>query len=122
MSAFAGFFVLIIGWPLNSFVSKRAVRIQKGVSNARDKRMGVLNELIGAVRTAPPLLAMPHADEELATRAGEIHQVLRMGRRLDRACDGCARGRDAVDAQMCVVIVRGVVVCGAAADVRAQLA
>jgi hypothetical protein len=28
---------------------KRSVRIQKGVSTARDKRMGVLNELIGAV-------------------------------------------------------------------------
>lgn len=49
LSAFAGFGVLIIGWPLNNFVAKRAVRIQKGVSNARDKRMGVLNELIGAV-------------------------------------------------------------------------
>ncbi|KAI0945816.1 hypothetical protein AcV7_009953 [Taiwanofungus camphoratus] len=50
LSAFAGFGVLIIGWPLNNFVAKRAVRIQKGVSNARDKRMGVLNELIGAIK------------------------------------------------------------------------
>ncbi|KZT66167.1 hypothetical protein DAEQUDRAFT_813713 [Daedalea quercina L-15889] len=49
-SAFAGFVVLIVGWPLNSLVSKRAVRIHKGVSNARDKRMGVLNELIGAMK------------------------------------------------------------------------
>ncbi|KAF8996876.1 hypothetical protein BDQ17DRAFT_1391964 [Cyathus striatus] len=38
LSAFAGFIVLIIG-----------VRIHKGVLAARDKRMGVLNELISAV-------------------------------------------------------------------------
>ncbi|KAH9922425.1 multidrug resistance-associated ABC transporter [Fomitopsis serialis] len=50
LSAFAGFVVLIVGWPLNSIVSKRAVRIHKGVSSARDKRMGVLNELIGAMK------------------------------------------------------------------------
>ncbi|KAH9924948.1 multidrug resistance-associated ABC transporter [Amylocystis lapponica] len=49
-SAFAGFVVIIVGWPLNNFVAKRAVRIHKGVSTARDKRMGVLNELIGAVK------------------------------------------------------------------------
>ncbi|EKM76533.1 hypothetical protein AGABI1DRAFT_122491 [Agaricus bisporus var. burnettii JB137-S8] len=49
-SAFAGFFVLFIGWPLNTFLGRRSVRIQKGVLAARDKRMGVLNELIGAVK------------------------------------------------------------------------
>jgi Trk-type K+ transport system membrane component len=48
-SAFAGFVVLIVGWPLNSFLIKRSVRIQKGSSTARDKRMGVVNELIGSV-------------------------------------------------------------------------
>ncbi|KAF9442979.1 multidrug resistance-associated ABC transporter [Macrolepiota fuliginosa MF-IS2] len=50
MSAFAGFAILLIGWPLNNFLSRRAVRIHKGVVTARDKRMGVLNELIGAVK------------------------------------------------------------------------
>jgi hypothetical protein len=50
ISAFAGFIVLLLGWPLNSFISRRSVRIQKGVLAARDKRMGVLNELISAVR------------------------------------------------------------------------
>ena len=50
VSAFAGFFVLLLGWPLNSFVTRRSIRIQKGVLAARDKRMGVLNELIFAVR------------------------------------------------------------------------
>ncbi len=50
LSAFAGFLVLIAGWPLNSYIARRSVRIQKGVLAARDKRMGVLNELIGAVK------------------------------------------------------------------------
>ncbi|PIL29150.1 ATP-binding cassette transporter [Ganoderma sinense ZZ0214-1] len=49
-SAFAGFFMLLLTWPLNNFMARRAVRIQKGVSTARDKRMGVLNELISAVK------------------------------------------------------------------------
>ncbi|EAU87480.2 ATP-binding cassette transporter [Coprinopsis cinerea okayama7 len=46
ISAFSGFFVLVLGWPLNS----RSIRIQKGVLSARDGRMGVLNELVGAVK------------------------------------------------------------------------
>jgi len=50
LSAFAGFIVLVAGWPLNSYISRRSIRIQKGVLAARDKRMGVLNELIGAVK------------------------------------------------------------------------
>ncbi|RDX45811.1 multidrug resistance-associated ABC transporter [Lentinus brumalis] len=49
-SAFAGFFVLILSWPLNNFATRRSIRIQKGVSTARDKRMGVLNELISAMK------------------------------------------------------------------------
>ncbi|RPD61590.1 multidrug resistance-associated ABC transporter [Lentinus tigrinus ALCF2SS1-7] len=49
-SAFAGFVVLILSWPLNNFAARRSIRIQKGVSTARDKRMGVLNELISAVK------------------------------------------------------------------------
>ncbi|KAH0826125.1 hypothetical protein J3R83DRAFT_5915 [Lanmaoa asiatica] len=50
ISAFAGFIILLVGWPLNSYVMKRSIRIQKGVSASRDKRMAVLNELIGAVK------------------------------------------------------------------------
>ncbi|KAG7085320.1 hypothetical protein E1B28_013860 [Marasmius oreades] len=49
-SAFAGFAVLLAGWPLNTLLAKRSIRIQKGTMAARDKRMGVLNELIGAVK------------------------------------------------------------------------
>ncbi|KAI0657587.1 multidrug resistance-associated ABC transporter [Cubamyces menziesii] len=49
-AAFTGFLVIILSWPLNNFVARRSVRIQKGISTVRDKRMGVLNELIGAVK------------------------------------------------------------------------
>ncbi|KAF8224098.1 hypothetical protein L208DRAFT_1313304 [Tricholoma matsutake] len=48
-SAFAGFVVLLAGWPLNSFIAQCSIRIQKGLLAARDKQMGVLNELIGSV-------------------------------------------------------------------------
>ncbi|KAF7321054.1 hypothetical protein HMN09_00192800 [Mycena chlorophos] len=50
LSAFAGFVILLLGWPLNSFLTKRSIRIQKGVLKARDERMGVLTELIGAIK------------------------------------------------------------------------
>lgn len=50
-SAFTGIFIVVLIWPLNNFVAKRSIRIQKGLSNSRDKRMGVLNELLGAVST-----------------------------------------------------------------------
>ncbi|KAL0951671.1 hypothetical protein HGRIS_008350 [Hohenbuehelia grisea] len=49
-SAFAGFSVLIASWPLNSYVMRRAIRINKGNLVAKDKRMAVLNELIGAIK------------------------------------------------------------------------
>ncbi|KAJ7057949.1 hypothetical protein C8F01DRAFT_1210797 [Mycena amicta] len=49
-SAFAGFVVLFLGWPLNSYLTKRSIRIQKGVLKARDERMSVLTELIGAIK------------------------------------------------------------------------
>jgi hypothetical protein len=49
-AAFAGFVVLLAGWPLNNFLASRSVRINQGTLAARDSRMGVLNELIGAVK------------------------------------------------------------------------
>ena len=49
-SAFAGFVVIPFFWPLNSMIARRSIEIQKGVMAARDKRMGVLNELISAVK------------------------------------------------------------------------
>lgn len=49
LSAFAGFGILLAVWPLSTFLTRRSVRIQKGLLAARDKRMGVLSELIKAV-------------------------------------------------------------------------
>ncbi|KAJ7208590.1 hypothetical protein GGX14DRAFT_551298 [Mycena pura] len=49
-SAFAGFVVLLVGWPLNSYIARRRVRMHKGELKARDARMSVVNELIGAVK------------------------------------------------------------------------
>ncbi|KAL1733355.1 hypothetical protein EV714DRAFT_246810 [Schizophyllum commune] len=49
-SAFAGFVVIPFFWPLNSMIARRSIEIQKGVMAARDKRMGVLNELISAIK------------------------------------------------------------------------
>ena len=86
-SAFAGLLVLVVGWPLNNFVAKRAMRIQKGMSNARDKRMGVINELISAVRSFE-FLRVNVLTRVLSSRIGQVHQVLRMGGSLD-----CARPR-----------------------------
>lgn len=50
VSAFAGLLVLVAMWPLTSLVTRWAIRIQKGTLAARDKRMGVLSELLGAVK------------------------------------------------------------------------
>ncbi|KAL5505095.1 hypothetical protein ACEPAH_7758 [Sanghuangporus vaninii] len=50
ISAFAGFAVLFLVWPLSNFLARRAVRIQKGVLAARDKRMSVVSELLGALK------------------------------------------------------------------------
>jgi len=49
-SAFAGFAVLVAGWPLNNFLANRSVRINRGTLAARDARMGVLNELLSAMK------------------------------------------------------------------------
>ena len=65
-SAFSGLIVIIVFWPLNQYVAssrstlrgltpcrllaRRSVSISKGLLAARDKRMGVLNELLGAIK------------------------------------------------------------------------
>ena len=48
-SAFAGVIVLAIAAPLNSYVSKRSIKIYQDLLKARDKRITVMNELIGAI-------------------------------------------------------------------------
>lgn len=49
-SVFVGYIALFAGWPLNSLIMQRAIKIQKGTATARDKRMAVVNELVGAVK------------------------------------------------------------------------
>ncbi|EJU04810.1 hypothetical protein DACRYDRAFT_114129 [Dacryopinax primogenitus] len=49
-SAFAGVAVLVIAAPLNTIMSRRMIKLATGVSAARDKRMGVLTELIQAIK------------------------------------------------------------------------
>ncbi|KAJ3486309.1 hypothetical protein NLI96_g4318 [Meripilus lineatus] len=85
ISAFAGFFVLVIGWPLNNFVAKRAVRIHKGVSTARDKRMGVLNELIGAVKFIK-FFAWEERWIKRALDAREVEMQWMIKSRINSAC------------------------------------
>ncbi|KAG6908992.1 hypothetical protein DXG01_002481 [Tephrocybe rancida] len=50
LAAFAGFFVLLLCWPLNSYIARGSIRIQKGLLGARDRRMGVLSEMMSAVK------------------------------------------------------------------------
>jgi len=91
ISAFAGFFILVIGWPLNTYVAKRSIRIHKGFLTAKDKRMGVISELIGAVRHISAFLrTLAH----LSLSIGEVHQILRLGESLDSTKPRCPRSRD----------------------------
>lgn len=48
-AAFASVFIVMLTTPLNRIISKRSIRVQKGLSTARDNRMSVVNELISAV-------------------------------------------------------------------------
>jgi F0F1-type ATP synthase membrane subunit b/b' len=50
ISAFAGILCLVIGSPLNSLLARRALNIQKGLLAARDKRMGIVNEVVTGVK------------------------------------------------------------------------
>ena len=48
-SAFAGVVVLGVAAPLNSYVSKRSIAITQDLLKARDKRISVMTELLGAI-------------------------------------------------------------------------
>jgi len=96
-SAFAGFIVLLLGWPLNSYLTNRRIRMQKALLGAADKRMGVLNELIGAVRFET--LNPRYVIGSLFFRTGQVYQVLCMGRSLDSEGAWCPGGGDEVDGQ-----------------------
>jgi len=55
LSAFAGFIVFVVLWPLNAWVTKKRITIHKELFAAKDTRMGVLSELVGAVSSFPPV-------------------------------------------------------------------
>lgn len=78
ISAFAGFGVLILVWPLNNFLARRATRIQKGVLAARDGRMAVLNELFGALKFVKFFAwEEPWIDRTLEARAKELKWLVK---------------------------------------------
>lgn len=73
-SAFAGVLVLVVAVPLNSFVSKRSIKITQELLKARDKRISVMTELIGAitfikVRLKDERLCRSQVDIELGGKA-----------------------------------------------------
>ncbi|KAJ7303772.1 hypothetical protein DFH08DRAFT_793782 [Mycena albidolilacea] len=49
-SAFAGFAVFFACWPLNTYLTNRRFTIHKGKAKAKDKRLAVLDELIGSIK------------------------------------------------------------------------
>ncbi|KAH9903343.1 multidrug resistance-associated ABC transporter [Cubamyces lactineus] len=49
-AAFTGYIVLLLTWPLNKLLASRTQNISKSLAAARDKRMGVLHELFGAIK------------------------------------------------------------------------
>ncbi len=79
----------MLGWPLNSFLTKRSIRIQKGVTTARDKRIGVLNELIGAV-CCYLFRSSPAAAGHYLTKIKFIKFIAWEGRWIDRVSDARA--------------------------------
>ncbi|TFK47824.1 P-loop containing nucleoside triphosphate hydrolase protein [Heliocybe sulcata] len=50
ISAFAGIVLLLLVSPLNKLFIGRTVRIRRGLLIARDKRLSILNELLGAIK------------------------------------------------------------------------
>ncbi|KAJ7459957.1 hypothetical protein FB451DRAFT_1272196 [Mycena latifolia] len=84
-SAFAGFIVTFAGMPLNNYLAKRHSGIFQNVLKAKDKRMGEVNELLGAIKLVKFFSweemwigrAMEARDEEMAwRRKGRINNWL----------------------------------------------
>ncbi|KAK8850432.1 hypothetical protein IAR55_004350 [Kwoniella newhampshirensis] len=77
-SAFAGIVVLIIVIPINSFISKRSVKITKSLLQARDKRISVMSELIGAIQFIKFFAWLEQWKERAAdARRKEMKQMIR---------------------------------------------
>ncbi|KAG1766235.1 hypothetical protein EV702DRAFT_1257170 [Suillus placidus] len=76
LSAFAGFVVLLAGWPLNSYVAKRSIHIQKvpwklgwGVYTSRD-RPEAYHELLQEIN---------EAKNDLCSRTGDGNLIFQLG-------------------------------------------
>ncbi|TFK72661.1 hypothetical protein BDN72DRAFT_876371 [Pluteus cervinus] len=50
LSAFAGLIALVLGWPINRYITNRIHQITRGSAVAKDKRMGVVAEMIAAIK------------------------------------------------------------------------
>ncbi|KAJ7175965.1 hypothetical protein C8R46DRAFT_1174662 [Mycena filopes] len=84
-SAFAGFISIVAGVPLNKYLSERMARINKAILTAKDKRMGEVNELLGAIKFVKffsweelwVTRAMEARDEEMSWRLrGRLNNLL----------------------------------------------
>ncbi|CAK5284084.1 unnamed protein product, partial [Mycena citricolor] len=50
VSAFSGFLASFIGMPLNGYLTNRHAWINRGLAEAKDKRMGQVNELLASIK------------------------------------------------------------------------
>ncbi|KAJ7505211.1 hypothetical protein B0H11DRAFT_1977471 [Mycena galericulata] len=84
-TAFSGFIVILAGIPLNNYLGWRNAKINKGILTAKDRRMGEVNELLGAIKFVKYFSweelwigrAMEARNEEMAWRLkGRLNNVL----------------------------------------------
>ncbi|KAJ7054741.1 hypothetical protein C8F01DRAFT_1221334 [Mycena amicta] len=80
LSAFAGFGVLLLVWPLHSYLGNRRTRIIKSVLKAHDERMGVLAELIGALKVVKLFAWEERWIDRVLTARGHELKLLIKGR------------------------------------------
>ncbi|KAH8823481.1 multidrug resistance-associated ABC transporter [Flagelloscypha sp. PMI_526] len=77
-SAFVGFSVLLLGMPLNTWLSKRTVAIAKKINLARDKRMTVVTEVISSIKFIKFFAWEENwVDRTMEKRRNEIKQIIR---------------------------------------------
>ncbi|KAL7412017.1 hypothetical protein BDY24DRAFT_117838 [Mrakia frigida] len=79
LSAFAGSVALILIWPVNSKLRKRAVALNKAAVESRDKRMSVMNEIILSIKLIKFLGWEPRWTEKAKkARNKEMKWIIRM--------------------------------------------
>ncbi|KAH8810160.1 hypothetical protein DL96DRAFT_1716877 [Flagelloscypha sp. PMI_526] len=77
-SAFAGLSVLLVGAPLNAWLSNRTIAITKNLTAARDARMSVVTEVIQSIKFIK-FFAWENKwiDRTMEKRAAEMNQIMR---------------------------------------------